>query len=79
MYRHDADELETMANGIAAAIKKYAIPVKELTDQQIWEELRKKGYNFPFRGKKYFNFLEETAWWFEALHLALTKVREADD
>ena len=61
MYRYDADELETMANGIVAAIRKNSIPVKQLTDQEIWEELQKKGYNFPFRGKRYFNYLEETA------------------
>jgi hypothetical protein len=78
MYRYDADELETMANSIVAAIRKYSIPVKQLTDQEIWEELQKKGYNFPFRGKRYFNYLEETAWWFEALHLALEKVRKDD-
>lgn len=78
MYRYDADELETMASGIVAAVRKYAIPVKELTDQQIWQELQKKGYKFPFHGKRYFNYLEETAWWFEALHLALKQVRKSD-
>lgn len=78
MYRYDADELETMASGIVAAIRKYAIPVKQLTDQEIWEELQKKGYKFPFRGKRYFNYLEETAWWFEALHLAIQQVRKSD-
>ncbi len=64
-----------MASGIVAAIKKYSIPVNELTDQEIWEELQKKGYKFPFHGKRYFNILAETAWWFEALHLAIKQVR----
>ena len=76
MYRYDADELETMASGIVAAIRKYAIPIKVLTDEQVWDELKKKGYNFPFRGKKYLDYLGETSWWFEALHLAIQRVRE---
>ena len=76
MYRYDADELETMASGIVAAIRKFAIPVKDLTDEQVWEQLKKKGYNFPFRGKKYLDYLGETSWWFEALHLAIQCVRE---
>ena len=41
MFRYDSDELETMAKGIVAAIRKFAIPVDQLTDQQIWEELQK--------------------------------------
>jgi hypothetical protein len=75
MYRYDADELDTMASGIVEAIRKYSIPFEQLTDEEIWNELQKKGYNFPFRGKRYFNFLEETAWWFEALHLAIQRLR----
>ena len=78
MYRYDADELETMASGIAAAIRKYSIPVEQLTDEEIWKELQQKGYSFPLRGKRYFNILEETAWWFEALHLAIKQVRNSD-
>jgi hypothetical protein len=40
-----------MAMGIVAAIRKYSIPVKQLTDGEIWEELQKKGYKFPVSGK----------------------------
>ncbi len=79
MYRYDADELDTMADGIVVAIKKYNIPIDQLTDQEIWEELQRKGYKFPFRGKRpydYFFFIVEGAWWFEALHLALKKARQ---
>ena len=75
MYQYDSDELETMASGIVAAIRKYSIPVEQLTDQQVWEELQKKGYKFPFFGKKYY-FIDETARWFDALHLAIKQVRE---
>jgi hypothetical protein len=82
MYRYDADELETMASGIAAAIKKYSIPVDQLSDQEIWEELRKRGYKFPVSGKiadrRYSNYIRESAWWFEALHLAIQQVRKSD-
>ena len=81
MYRYDADELDTMSNGIVIAIKKYDIPVDQLTDQEIWEELKKQRYKFPFRGKRYLNydyFLDESSWWFEALRLALQKVRQGD-
>src|SRR2546430_380998 len=53
MYRYDADELENMANGIVAAIRKYAIPINELTDQEIWQELQKSGYRFPIGAAKY--------------------------
>jgi hypothetical protein len=79
MYRYDADELDTMADGIVVAIKKYNIPIDQLSDQEIWEELQRKGYKFPFRGKRpydYFFFIVEGAWWFEALHLALKKARQ---
>lgn len=78
MYRYDADELETMASGIAATIRKFKIPVDNLTDEEIWKVLQKKGFKFPFRGKRYFNYLEETAWWFEALHLAIERARNED-
>ena len=89
MYRYDADELETMATSIVAAIRKYAIPVKQLTDKQIWEGLQKNGYRFPVSGHRfptsakwgedirYSTIGEETDWWFEALHLALKQVRES--
>ncbi len=50
------------------------IPVDQLADQQIWEELQKKGYNFPFYGKKYY-FMDEAARWFDALHLAIQRLR----
>jgi hypothetical protein len=49
MYRYDADDLETMASGIVVAIMKYSIPINQLTDQEIWEELQKNGYKFPER------------------------------
>ena len=76
MYRYDSDELDTMAEGIVRAIKKYSIPVDQLADQEIWEELQRKGYKFPFRGKRPYDpyfFVLEGAWWFEALHLALKR------
>jgi hypothetical protein len=81
MYRYDADELETMASGIAAAIRKYSISVEKLTDQQIWEHLQKNGYKFPvgaakFGDMNYSRIEEETEWWFEALHLAIKHVRD---
>jgi hypothetical protein len=83
MYRYDADELDTMASSIVAAIRKYSIPVKELTDQQVWEELQKNGYKFPIGAAKYgdmnYSRIEgETEWWFEALHLAIRKIREGE-
>lgn len=82
MYRYDADELETLANGVVAAIRKYGIPVKQLTDQQIWEELQKNGYRFPVRAKfgdmTYDTIDKETAWWFEVLQLAIKQVRKTD-
>jgi hypothetical protein len=79
MYRYDADELETMASGIIAAIRKFAIPVNELTDQQVWEELQKSGYRFPIGAAKfgdinYSRIEQETEWWFEALNLAIRKL-----
>ena len=84
MYRYDADELENMANGIVAAIRKYAIPINELTDQEIWQELQKSGYRFPIGAAKYGDTTydrihQETNWWFEALHLALERVRQNND
>jgi hypothetical protein len=82
LYRYDADELDTMADGIVVAIKKFNIRVDQLTDQEIWEELQRKGYKFPFRGKRpydYYFFIVEGAWWFEALHLALKKVRQGEE
>jgi hypothetical protein len=83
MYRYDADELETMVNGIVATIRKYSIPVRQLSDQQIWDELQKNGYRFPIGAAKYgdmnYNRIgQETEWWFEALHLAIQKVRSSD-
>jgi len=79
MYRYDADELETMASGIVGAIRKYSIPVMQLSDEEIWKELQKNGYKFAFRGKivdrRNSDYLKETAWWFEALHLAIQKAR----
>lgn len=74
MYQYDSDELESMISNVVAAIRKYAIPVDQLTDQQIWEELQKRGYNFPFYGKKYY-FMDEAARWFDALHLAIQRLR----
>jgi hypothetical protein len=84
MYRYDADELETMANGIVDAIKKYSIPVDNLTDQQVWKELQKNGYRFPIGAAKfgdmnYSRIEQETEWWFDALQLAIKKVRKASE
>jgi hypothetical protein len=84
MYRYDADELETMASGIVAAIRKYSIPVEKLSDQQVWEELQKNGYKFPIGAAKfgdmnYSRIEQETEWWFDALQLAIKKVRKASE
>jgi hypothetical protein len=82
MYRYDSDELESMASGIVVAIKKFAIPVEQLTDQQVWEELQKNGYRFPVSAKfgdtSYNTMEQEIEWWFEALRLALKQVRKSD-
>ena len=82
MYRYDADELENMASGIVAAIRKYSIPVKQLTDEQIWEELQNNGYRFPVSAKfgdpLYSTYEKETEWWFEALHMAIQQARKND-
>lgn len=81
MHQFDSNELEIMASGIVDAIRKYAIPVEQLTDQQIWKELKNKGYRFPVGATSWdtpyrTDIIEvEVDQWFEALHLALKRVR----
>jgi hypothetical protein len=71
-----------MANSILAALKKYSIPVKDLTDEEIWQRLQDTGYKFLVSGKiedkRYSNYLKETEWWFEALHLAIARARKGE-
>lgn len=74
MYDPDDSELQTMANGIINAVKRYSIPYERLTGQQIWEELRRKGYRFPVSGRR-LDFLHESARWFDALDLAIKKLK----
>jgi|GEM_PF-3161253 hypothetical protein len=74
MYDRDDPELQTMASGIINAIKRYSIPYERLTGQEIWEELQRKGYRFPVSGKR-LDFLHESARWFDALDLAIKKLK----
>jgi len=74
MYDRDDPELQTMASGIINAIKRYSIPYERLTGQEMWEELQRKGYRFPVSGKR-LDFLHESARWFDALDLALKKLK----
>ena len=74
MYDRDDPELQTMASGIINAIKRYSIPYERLAGQEIWEELQRKGYRFPVSGKR-LDFLHESARWFDALDLAIKKLK----
>jgi len=74
MYDRDDPELQTMASGIINAIKRYSIPYERLTGQELWEELQRKGYRFPVSGKR-LDFLHESARWFDALDLAIKKLK----
>lgn len=74
MYDPDDQELQAMSNGIITAVKKYSIPYEHLTGQQIWEELQRKGYRFPVSGRR-IDFLWESALWFDALDLAIRKLK----
>jgi hypothetical protein len=74
MYDRDDPELQTMASGIINAIKRYSIPYERLTGQEIWEELQRRGYRFPVSGKR-LDFLHESARWFDALDLAIKKLK----
>jgi hypothetical protein len=80
VYRYDADELDAMASGIIIAIRKHGIPVDELADEEVWKQLQKRGYKFPVSGKaaerRQSNYVDEITWWFEALHLAIERVRQ---
>jgi hypothetical protein len=69
-YDPNDPELRFMASGIVNAVKKYSIPYKRLTGQEIWEELKRKGYRFPVSGRR-IDFLYESARWFDALDLAI--------
>lgn len=40
----------------------------------MWEELQRKGYRFPVSGKR-LDFLHESARWFDALDLAIKKLK----
>ena len=74
MYDPDDPELQFMASGIINAIKRYSIPYKSLSGQEIWEELQRKGYKFPVSGRR-IDFLWESARWFDALDLAIKKLK----
>jgi hypothetical protein len=74
MYDPEDQELQAMSSGIIDAIKKYSIPYERLTGQQIWEELQRKGYRFPVSGRR-IDFLWESARWFDALDLAITRLK----
>jgi hypothetical protein len=67
-------ELQFMASGIVNAVKKYRIPYQRLSGQEIWEELQRKGYKFPVSGRR-LDFLYESARWFDALDLAIKKLK----
>jgi len=67
-------ELQFMASGIVNAVKRYGIPYQRLSGQEIWEELQRKGYKFPVSGRR-LDFLYESARWFDALDLAIKKLK----
>jgi hypothetical protein len=74
MYDPNDQELQFMASGIVNAVKRYKIPYKQLSGQEIWEELQRKGYKFPVSGRR-IDFLWESARWFDALDLAIKKLK----
>jgi thermostable 8-oxoguanine DNA glycosylase len=74
MYDPSDQELNFMANGIVNAVKRYGIPYQHLSGQEIWEELKRKGYRFPVSGRR-IDFLYESARWFDALDLAIKKLK----
>ena len=67
-------ELQFMASGIINVVKRHSIPYKNLSGQEIWEELQRKGYKFPVSGRR-IDFLWESARWFDALDLAIRKLK----
>jgi hypothetical protein len=74
MYDPNDPELQFMASGIVNAVKRYGIPYQHLSGQEIWEELQRKGYKFPVSGRR-IDFLYESARWFDALDLAIKKLK----
>jgi len=74
MYDPNDQELHFMASGIINAVKWYGIPYQRLSGQEIWEELQRKGYMFPVSGRR-IDFLHESAQWFDALDLAIKKLK----
>ncbi|MEP0826761.1 MAG: hypothetical protein HRF40_14905 [Nitrososphaera sp.] len=74
MYDPDDPELQFMASGIVNAVKRHGIPYQRLSGPEIWEELRRKGYKFPVSGRR-LDFLYESARWFDALDLAIKKLK----
>lgn len=74
MYDPNDQELQFMASGIVNAVKRYNIPYRQLSGQEIWEELQRKGYKFPVSGRR-IDFLWESARWFDALDLAIKKLK----
>ncbi|HKZ62321.1 MAG TPA: hypothetical protein VJZ68_07915 [Nitrososphaera sp.] len=74
MYDPNDPELPAMASGIINAVKKYSIPYDRLSGQEIWEELQRKGYRFPVSGRR-IDFLLESSRWFDALDLAIKKLK----
>jgi hypothetical protein len=73
-YDPNDPELRFMASGIINAVKRYSIPYEQLTGQEIWEELQRKGYRFPVSGRR-IDFLYESARWFDALDLAIKQLK----
>lgn len=74
MYDPNDPELEFMASGLINAVKRHSISYKNLSGQEIWEELQRKGYKFPVSGMR-IDLLWESARWFDALDLAIRKLK----
>ncbi len=74
MYDPDDPELQFMASGIINAVKRHSIQYRTLSGQEIWEELQRNGYKFPVSGRR-IDFLWESARWFDALDLAIKKLK----
>jgi hypothetical protein len=74
MYDPNDPELQFMARGLINAVKRHSISYKNLSGREIWEELHRKGYKFPVSGRR-IDFLWESARWFDALDLAIKKLK----
>lgn len=74
MYDPNDPELGFMASGLINAVKRHSILYKNLSGREIWEELQRKGYKFSLSGRR-IDFLWESARWFDALDLAMRKLK----